>query len=55
MIILLNVDDDDVKPLLVLHLWMLNGGSEYNPYSRNLGENFEVNKYVNQVTYTKMV
>jgi hypothetical protein len=41
MIILLN-DDDHVKPLLILNLCVLNGGSEYDPYSRNLGENFEV-------------
>lgn len=46
--ILLNVNDDHVKPLLVLHLCLLNNGTEYNPYSRNLGENFKVNKYVNQ-------
>ena len=48
MTILLNVNDDHVKPLLVLHLCLLNDGSEYDPYSRNLGENFKVIKSVNQ-------
>jgi hypothetical protein len=46
--ILLNVNDDHVKPLLVLHLCLLNDGPECYPYSRNLGENFKVNKCVNQ-------
>ena len=48
MTILLNVNDDHVKPLLVLHLWLLNDGPKYDPYSRSLGENFKVIKYVNQ-------
>lgn len=48
MTILLSVNDDRVKPLLVLHLCLLNDGPECDPYSRNLRENFKVNKYVNQ-------
>jgi hypothetical protein len=48
MTILLNVNDDHVKPLLVLHLCLLIDGPAYDPYSRNLGENFKVIKYVNQ-------
>jgi hypothetical protein len=45
MTILLNVNGDHVKPLLVLHFCLLNDGPEYDPYSRNLGENVKVNKY----------
>ena len=41
-------NDDCVKPLLVLHLCLLNDGPECDPYSRNLGENCKVNTYVNQ-------
>ena len=48
MTILLNVNDGHVKPLLVLHLCLLSDGPEYDPCSTNLGENFEVIKYVNQ-------
>jgi hypothetical protein len=46
--ILLNVNDDHVKPLLDLHLCLLDDGPGYDPNSINLGGNFKVNKYVNQ-------
>jgi hypothetical protein len=48
MIILLNVNDDHVQPMLVLHFCLLNDGPEYDPCSRNLGDYFKVNNYVNQ-------